>query len=116
MSAHVTTNPSYSTATSWATQSNNERPHLLYSPIKSVNSLIKQLLPNPVDTIGNFQLKASLHLKEGAEVIIDAPWKCSVYRMPKVEAVINKMEDAGVMRKVTHTTPTGVHVASLLPA
>ncbi|XP_038052821.1 uncharacterized protein LOC119725487 [Patiria miniata] len=80
-----------------------EPQNLSHDTIKSVHDLVR-LYPNQFDTIGNFKARATLHLKEDAKPSIDAPRKCSIHLKPKLKIEIDKMEQQGVIRKVTHHT------------
>ena len=71
--------------------------------IRSIQDLTTRY-PDQFDTIGNFKMEATLHLKEDAQPSIDPPRKYSIHFKDKLEAELNKMEDQGVIRKVTHHT------------
>ena len=72
-------------------------------PIEGVDDL-KRKYPTQFDTIGNFQGKATLHLKDDAKPTIDPPRKCSVHLRDKIKTELNDMEGNGIIRHVEHHT------------
>ncbi|KAJ8046317.1 hypothetical protein HOLleu_04951 [Holothuria leucospilota] len=71
--------------------------------IRSIQDLTTRY-PDQFDTIGNFKMEATLHLKEDAQPSIDPPLEYSIHIKDKLKAELNKMEDQGVIRKVTNHT------------
>ncbi|XP_014663369.1 PREDICTED: uncharacterized protein K02A2.6-like [Priapulus caudatus] len=71
--------------------------------IQTVKDLVERW-PQQFDRIGDFKEPANLLLKNDATPHIDAPRKCSIHIKDKLKAELDKMEDQGVIRKVTHHT------------
>ena len=80
-----------------------DSPSLATHSIKSIDDL-KRLYPNQLDTLGSFKTKARLHLQDDATPHIYSPRKCSIYLKEKLKNEIDKMEQDGVIRPVTHHT------------
>lgn len=85
------------------TQIDGVESNMLRQTISSVDQL-KALYPDQFDRIGNFKMKATLHLQPDATPSIDPPRKCSVHLKEKIKEELQKMEDLGVIKKVTHHT------------
>ena len=81
---------------------NGRKPILpkLRPPITSVAQL-KVAYPQQFDRIGNFKTPAKLHLKDNAIPFIDAPRKCSIHLKPLIKAELQKMEQEGVIQRIT---------------
>lgn len=68
--------------------------------VVSIDDLIKKF-PQQFDRIGNLPGKVKLHLKEDAAPFIDPPRKYSIHLKPQLHAELDKMEQQGVIAKVT---------------
>ena len=71
--------------------------------IEDIKDLVS-LYPQPFDKIGNFKGTERLHLKDDAEVFIDAPRKYSVHIKDKLKQEIDNMVSQKVIRKVDEHT------------
>ena len=71
--------------------------------VSSVQEL-KDRYPQQFDRIGNLKRRAKLHLIDNATPSIDAPRKCSVHVKEKLKAELQKMEEMGIIRRITHHT------------
>jgi hypothetical protein len=78
----------------------SDKPSSIQTPITSISQL-KSAYPNQFDRIGNFKEPARLHLKDDAIPFCDAPRKTSINLKPKIKEELRKMEENGVIRKVT---------------
>lgn len=65
---------------------------------------LSRLYPNQFDKIGKFQGEAKLLLKDNAEPYVAAPRKCSIHMKDKIKAELDRMEQIGVIRKVSEHT------------
>lgn len=65
---------------------------------------LKKLYPTQFNTIGNFEGKVKLHLKDNAEPCVGAPRKCSIHMRDKVKDALDDMESKGIIRKVDEHT------------
>ena len=77
--------------------------HQSTQPIRAISDL-QEMYPHQFDTIGNFEGKAALYLKDDATPSIDAPRKCSVHIREKLKSELDNMEQQGVIRKIQHNT------------
>ena len=72
-------------------------------PIQSIENLVREF-PDCFDRIGNFKEAAKIHMKPDAKPYVDAPRKCSIHIKPKLKQELQKMEDQGVIKRVTKHT------------
>ena len=89
------------------TQSVKSVPNnIKYAEIPCISNVddLHKLYPDQFDKIGNFPSEAKLHLKENAEPYVAAPRKCSIHMRDKIKTELDRMEDIGVIRKVTEHT------------
>jgi hypothetical protein len=65
-----------------------------------------QLYPNQFDSLGDFGESHTAHLvlKPNAEPYIDPPRKFPIHKKEKIKAELEKMEQSGVIRRVTEHT------------
>ena len=79
------------------------KPKVMPAQIEDIKDLVS-LYPQQFDKIGNFKGTEKLHLKDDAEVFIDAPRKCSVHIKDKLKQDIDNMLSQKVIRKVDEHT------------
>ena len=74
-------------------------------PIHDVSDL-KRLYPNQFDRLGDLgeDFEAKLILKADAEPYIDPPRKYPIHKTEQIKAELDKMEELGVIRRVTQHT------------
>ena len=77
-----------------------EMPTCKVTVVKSLEDL-KRIYGNQFDRIGNLPGKVKIMLKEGAIPFIDPPRKYSIHMKPKLQAELAKMENQGIIAKVT---------------
>ncbi len=65
---------------------------------------LKVNYPDQFDRIGHFKEKAKLHLVDNARPSIDAPRKYPVHLKSKLKEELHRMEQQGIIRKITHHT------------
>ena len=71
--------------------------------IQSVTDLHK-LYPDQFDKIGNLPGEVQLHLNENVQLYIATPRKCSIHMLDNIKSKLGRMEQSGVIRKVTEHT------------
>ena len=76
-----------------------------HKPVNSKQELLQEY-PNSFDRIGDFgeQLTTELILKPDAEPYIDPPRKYPLHKTDKIKQELDRMEELGVIRKVTEHT------------
>ena len=73
-------------------------------PIINDVKTLKERFPNSFDTIGNFEGKITLHLKDDAIPYIAPPRKCSIHMKDKIKEELDDMVQKGIIRKVDEHT------------
>lgn len=83
-----------------------EQPLHTPPPGIRINSIdeLKKWFPDCFDGIGCFSGEEELHLKPDAIAHIDAPRRCAIHLKDKVRDELDKMEELGVINKITHHT------------
>jgi hypothetical protein len=71
------------------------------SKVSSIDDL-KWWYPDCFDKIGKFKEPEDLLLKSNAEPFIDPPRRCPISLKPKIKEELNKMENQGIIHKVTN--------------
>ena len=88
------------------TPEKNVPPPKSPSPGTKVNSItdLKLWYPDCFDKIGCFSGEEDIFIRPDAMPFIDPPRRCSIHLKPKIQAELTKMENLGIIRKVTKHT------------